>query len=42
LVIQECELPDTHIHQHVLFQPELVERSSTAEHPSVREKISIA
>lgn len=42
LAIQECEFPDTHIHQHVLFQPELVERSSTAEHPSVREKISIA
>jgi len=42
LAIQECELPDTHIHQHVLFQPELVERESTMEHPSKREKFSIA
>lgn len=42
LVIQECELPDTHIHQHVLFQPELVERNSTAKYTSVREKLSIA
>lgn len=41
LAIQECEAPDTHIHQHVLFQPELVFRSSTAKPAHVREKISV-
>jgi len=42
LAIQECELPDTHIHQHVLFQPELIKRLSTAQHPRMRDQISIA
>lgn len=41
LAIQECESPDTHIHQHVLFQPELVERSSTSKPAKDREMISI-
>lgn len=41
LAIQECESPDTHIHQHVLFQPELVHRASTAKPAHVREKISL-
>ncbi len=29
LVLDECENPETHAHQHIMFQPELVAREST-------------
>lgn len=36
-----CEAPDTQIHQHVLFQLELVHRPLTAKHAYVSEKIPV-
>lgn len=30
LILSECEDPDTHAHQHIKFQPQLVERASTS------------
>ncbi|MEV0968260.1 MULTISPECIES: LacI family DNA-binding transcriptional regulator [Microtetraspora] len=30
LLLDECDHPDTHVHQQVMFQPELVVRESTA------------
>ncbi|MEV0997855.1 LacI family DNA-binding transcriptional regulator [Nonomuraea sp. NPDC050202] len=29
LLLDECDNPDTHAHQHIMFQPELVAREST-------------
>ncbi|MEU5865280.1 MULTISPECIES: LacI family DNA-binding transcriptional regulator [unclassified Nonomuraea] len=29
LLLDECDNPDEHAHQHIMFQPELVEREST-------------
>ena len=30
LILSECEDPETHAHQHIKFQPQLVERNSTS------------
>ncbi|GAA3095403.1 substrate-binding domain-containing protein [Nonomuraea salmonea] len=29
LLLDECDNPDTHAHQHIMFQPELIAREST-------------
>jgi LacI family transcriptional regulator len=37
LLLDECDHPDTHVHQQVMFQPELVVRESTAGRAQERE-----